>query len=474
MAGPQKPDPKKSDAGKKAPQPADEQADIEQVLFQGPLFGREANLKANARLVQAALVPVKQMFSDALARRSHTILMEPREGRLAIRFVIDGVPYPAAAVPGQKGAAMVQMTKVLAGLDPNERKAPQSGGIKAEYDKIPYHLIVESVPAQGGERVRIKVDNRKVSRQKPADVGFPDHLKAKIREFTESRSGIILVCGPPDSGATTLSIIALHSVDPYLYSVYNLADNQGRELINVTDFKIEEGHDLEITFDRILRREADVIFLNPLTSPQDAQTIFNYSDRLSFIAEIPANNPVEGIRKLIEWVGVDDVIKGLRCILTQKLIRKLCDDCKQAFRPNPMLLKKLGLPPETSVLYRAPVPSEDPKAPTIEELCADCDGVPYHGRVAAFEMLEMTDTMKEVIAQGADPDAIRKQMVEDGQTTLQKDAIRLVAQGKTSLEEVQRTFASGGPRPAGARPGGQRPAGAQRPGKGRPRPPGRG
>jgi type IV pilus assembly protein PilB len=272
---------------------------------------------------------------------------------------------------------------------------------------------------------------------------------------------VILICGPPDSGVTTLSIVALHSVDPYLYSVYNLADMRGKELINVTEFKPEPGHDMELTFDRILRREADVLFLNPLTSPQDAQTIFQYSDRLSFIMEIPANTPIEAMQKLISWVGVDEVVKGLKCILTQKLIRKLCDDCKQAFRPNPLLLKKLGLPPETSVLYRAPVPPppEDVKAQTVEELCADCDGVPYHGRVAAFEMLEMTDTMKEVIAAGGDPEAIRRQMTADGQTTLQKDAIRLVADGKTSLEEIQRTFNPGG---SGAK---------KKPMKARPKPP---
>lgn len=458
MAGPQKNDPKKAAA--RAPE--EQQPDVEQVLFQGPLFDRKCNLKANAKLVQIALVPVKQMISDALARRAHTILLEPREGRIAIRYVIDGVPYPAAAVPGQKGAAMVQMIKLLSGLDINDRQSAQSGGMKTEYEKIPYHLMVESASVGGkAEKIRIKVDNRKIVRQRPQEIGFPDHLKRKIRDFTEHRSGVVLICGPPDTGVTTLATVILHCVDPYLYSVYNLASLNVRELINVAEFKPEPGHDLEISLDRIIRREADVIYMNPLISPQETQTVFQYADRLSFIAEIPANNPAEAVRKLIEWVGVDEVVKNLRAVVSQKLIRKLCDDCKQAFRPNPMLLKKLGLPPETSVLYRAPLPPppDDPKAQTIEELCADCDGVPYHGRVAAFEMFEMTDTMKEVIVNDASPEAIRKQMMADGQTTLQKDSIRLVAEGKTSLEEVQRTFNPGGPKRAA--------------GKARPRPPGK-
>lgn len=421
----------------------EEEVEVEQVLFQGPLFDRESDLKKNPKLVQAGLVPVKQMITDALSRRTHTILLDPRDGRVAIRFVVDGVPYPAAAVPGQRGSAMIQMIKLLAGLDINNRKEPQDGGIKADFDGVRYHLMVESVPQKGGERVRIKVDNTKIVYQRPADVGLPDSVKMKIREFTSQRSGVILVCGPPESGATTLSIVTLHSVDPYLYVVFNLADVKGRELVNVTDFKPEPGHDLETSFDRLHRREADVLFMPPLTVPQDAQMIFDYADRLSFVGEIPANSPSEAIQKLIKWVGVDAVLKGLRGILMQKMIRRLCDPCKQAFRPNPQLLKRLGLPPETSVLYRAPSPPppDDPNAQTVEELCKDCDGSPYHGRVAAFELLEVTDGMKEVIANGADPAAIRKQMIADDMTTLQKDALRLVVEGKTSLEEVQRTFA---------------------------------
>ncbi|MDA1232787.1 MAG: ATPase, T2SS/T4P/T4SS family, partial [Planctomycetota bacterium] len=230
MAGPKKNDPKKATA----PAPEEQQPDVEQVLFQGPLFDRECNLKANAKLVQIALVPVKQMISDALARRAHTILLEPREGRIAIRFVIDGVPYPAAVVPGQKGAAMVQMIKLLSGLDINDRQSAQSGGMKTEYEKIPFHLMVESASVGGkAEKIRIKIDNRKIVRQRPQEIGFPEHLKLKIRDFTEHRSGVVLICGPPDTGVTTLATVVLHCVDPYLYSVYNLASLNVRELINV-------------------------------------------------------------------------------------------------------------------------------------------------------------------------------------------------------------------------------------------------
>lgn len=435
----------------------DDYEDMEQVLFQGAMFGREANLKQNPRLVKAALVLVKRMVSDALARRAHTILLEPAQGRVAIRFVVDGIPYPAGVMPGQRGVAVIQMTKVLAGLNAQERAEAQSGGINAEYEGTKYELLTEFVPLKPGvERLRIRVENPKVTYLKPSSVGMPDDLVAKLRSFTEDSKGIVLTCGPPESGVTSLSIVTLHCIDPYLYSIYNMADVGNRELTNVVDYEPEEGHDLELSLDRMLRREADVVYMGKLTDPAVVQTMFEFADRLGFVGEISGRTPAEAIKQLIEWVGIDMVAQHLKGIVTQKLIRTLCDDCKQAFRPNPQLVQRLSLPPETTVLYRAPSPPDpdDEDAPTIEELCEDCDGLPFHGRAAAFELLEMSEGMREVVMQGADPEQIRQQMATEQMRTLQRDAIRLVVEGKTALEEVQRSFAP----PQGRRP------------KGRPRP----
>lgn len=436
----------------------DEYEDVEQVLFQGPMMGRETNLKQNPRLVKAALVPVKKMISDGLARRAERILLEPVQGRVAIRFVVDGIPYPAGALPGQRGMAMIQMVKVLAGLNPQERNEPQSGGISAEFDGVKYNLYTDTTPLKPGvEKLKILVKNPKISYVNAKSAGMPEDLSEKLRSFTEDSKGIILACGPPESGVTSLSLCALHSVDPYLYSVFNMGYKGPDELINVADYEEEEGHDLEMSFDRVLRREADVIYMPPLADPAIVQTMFEFADRVCFVAEINVATPAEALQKLVEWVGIDMVSTHIKGIITQKLIRKLCDDCKQAFRPNPQLLKRLGLPPETKVLYRAPSPpdEDDEDAPTIEELCEDCDGVPFHGRAPVYELLEMTDGMREVVANNLTPEGIKAQMAADDMRTLQKDALRMVVDGTTALEEVQRAFA-----PPGGR---RRPKGRRRP-----------
>ena len=419
--------------------------ELEQVLFQGPLYGRETNLKKNPRLVQAGLIPVKRMITDALSRRAHTMTFEPASGQIVVRMVVDGIPYPAGALPGKRGVAMIQMVKLLAGLDTQNRLEFQSGGIQAEYYDAQYRLLVDTTPVRNAaEKLRIRIEDVKESFVRPSEIGFPDDLKKKIQAVTDDATGVLLACGPAESGITSLSIVATHCMDPYLYSVYNIADVGHRELINVTEFESEEGFDLELSLDKIIRQEGDAVYAGRFDDPQQAQLLFQFSDRLCFFGEIAAKNPFEAVRRLIHLVGLDQVLRGLKGIITHKLVRRLCNDCKQAYRPSQQLLKGLGLPRETTVLYRPPTPpqNDDPEASSIEEMCAPCNGVPYYGRTATYEFLEMTDEMKEVVAAGADPATMKKQMIIQKQRVLQRDALRLVVAGTTSLDELQRVFSS--------------------------------
>lgn len=432
----------------------DEEEELELILFQGSLNGVEANLKANAKLARAGLLPAKELVSDAVSRGAQEISIEPRGARAAVKFTIDGVGYKGPALPGKRAMAITQVLKLLAGLDIQVRDEEQTGGINCEYDEHPYILVIDTAPTNSGaERLRVRIEDMKKQIMKPDHAGFSQEFRQQIREMCTEQSGLVLIVGPPGSGATTTSYVVLHTVDAYLYTVYSMADTGHRELINVAEFTGNEGDDLATNFDRVSRREANVVFLDPIEDPEVAQTIFDFQKRLAFIAEFPAPDPATALQTLISWVGADVVAEGLRGIITQKLVRKLCDECKEAYRPNPQLLKRLGLPAETKVLYRAPVPDEeDPEAPTIEELCEPCGGLPYHGRVGMYELLRVTEGMKEVILAGADPAAVKEQMREDNAMTLQKDGLRLVMEGVTSLEELQRTLSP----PRKKRPGQRR------------------
>lgn len=416
-------------------QQEEEEEEIELVLFQGALNGNDANLSANGRLVEAGLVPAKELVTDALQRRAGAIRLEPKGDRAAAMLVIDGIAYPGDRYSRQQALAITQMLKLLAGLDIKERSKPQEGGIKAEFDGQPYELLVATTPLGGGaERLTVRANNLKVKLDTPADLGFSEELKNKVRELGVQK-GIFCTVGPPASGTTTTEFAVIRALDAYIYQIFTLLDPGRRKLDNVTVFEVNPGDDLEKTLQRLFRIDADVILLEPLKDEATAKTIFAAHENAAMHTEFAAKDAAAGVVQLCKWVGNPKLVAaGLTAIMSQKLIRLLCSECRQAYRPNPQFLKKAGLPSSVTVLYRKPKLLEG------EEPCGHCGGSGYYGRIAMFELLEMTEEMRSVVASGADGAAIKAQMRKEKMLTLQKDGLRLVAEGRTSLEELQRVF----------------------------------
>ncbi len=419
-----------------------EQPEIEYVLFQGPLNGNTPDLKANAKLTQAALIPTKELVTDAILRRAEMIRLDPKGPAALVRLYVDGIPYPAARMPRQQGVGVTQMIKLLSGLDIRERGKPQSGGLNAEHEGIKYEMRVQVAPGEGAERLIIRLENVKTRPERPEELGFSTGMRDKLRELIEGNSGALLCCGPPMSGVTVTTFGILRSLDPYTRTVTTLGETDGRKLIAMNPFEWNSGDTLETTIQRVLRTEPNVLYIDPVRDPVVAKTMFKFAEVVSFVAEFAAKDAPSGVQQLVQWAGDPNVVaESVRGIVSPKLIRKLCGNCKQVFKPNPKAIDKIGLPPETQVLYRPPRPplAGTPEADAFVP-CNKCGGIGYLGRTGIFEILEMTPGMKEVVLAGAPPQAIRQQMRKDGMQTLQKEALRLVAEGVTSLEEVQRVF----------------------------------
>lgn len=417
----------------------DDEEQIELVLFQGAFNGQEANLAANARLVQAGLVRAKELVSDAISRRAEMILLEPKGKASVSRYFVDGVPYPGERMPSQAGLAITQMLKLLSGLDIQVRDKPQSGGIKAEYEDKPYLLRIDVQPVAGGERLIIRAQNANEILNTPQELGFSDELREKIREWTNQHQGVVLAAGPTMSGVTTLAFAIVRGVDAYLYTVYNLTQvEEGRDLGHVTTFEGREGDDTRDAYNRAVRAEADILYVEPIRDAEHCRIIFEEANDVCFVSEMRAKDAAHAIPQLAQWVGSgEQVAERLHAVMSQKLIRLLCRKCRQAYRPNPKLLQRVGLPPETKVLYRPPVPGDESED---EDFCERCGGIGYFGRTGLIEVIEMTDGMKAVVARGGDVAAIKQQARQEKMQSLQSDGLRLVAEGKTSLEELQRAF----------------------------------
>ncbi len=420
----------------------DEEEELDLVSFQGALNGNPVDLAGNARLAQAGLVPTKQLITDGLIRRAELIRVEPKGERSQVTMQVDGIAYSGGKLSKQQTLAVTQMMKLLSGLDPKLRGKPQSGGLKAEYHLIPYELLVDVAPLpEGVERLTIRSKNLKLKLNTVEDLGFGPAIKQLVRDLTSKRHGITIICGPPNSGTSTTFRAMLRGLDVYLHAIFSFTKSPISDIYNITQFEANPGDELAKTLERIVRAEGDVIVVDPIKNAEHLKHLLTVSSQISLVAEMPARDCATAIGKLMEMTGdpnvVADQVEGL---FSQKLVRMLCPDCKEAFRPNPKLLAQVGLPPETKALYRKGEPVVDEETGEEEPPCEKCGGVGYFGRIAMLESILMSDGIKALVRAKAPPDQIKVKARQEGMLTFHKDGLRLVAEGKTSLEELQRVF----------------------------------
>lgn len=430
--------------GRRADDEDDEdEEEVELVLFQGALNGKEPNMKENQRLVQAGLNPAKELVTDGLSRRAETIRVEPKGERSQVAFLVDGMPYAGGKLTKPQGLAITQMLKLLAGLDIKVRNQPQSGGLKAQWNELPYELIVQTKPQQdGSELLTVKTRALKGAILSPDELGMSDDLKKKIRTWTSQHKGLSLSVGAPNTGVTTTAFGMLRGVDCYMFQIHTLRDLGTREVNNVSKYAANAEDSLEQTLMRVVRVESDCVFVDPMINADIAKILFSIQDKIALLSEMPAKDCASAIVQLVQWVGDASLVaNGLMGLINTKLIRKLCPECKQAYRPNPKLIAKVGLPADTKTLYRKPVATENEQGEVEEpDPCEKCNDTGYFGRTGIFEYIEMSDGVKECIISGGDANAIRTLARKEGMTTFSKDALRHVATGVTSLEELQRVF----------------------------------
>jgi len=428
----------------------EDEEEIEYVLFQGATNGKQPDLAENRKLAAAGMMPAKELVSDALSRRCEMFKLQIEGPKAAASFFIDGSKRPGPRFPPPRANAVIQVLKLLAGLDITVRNKPQRGGLNAEYREIPFELTVKTTPVKGAggkpaESLTVTFRNTKTKRVTPEDIGIPEVIQSRLRNLAANHEGgVVLVVGPPESGLTTTALCSVRCVDSYLYQCYLVGDLGTREILNVPVFKEEEGHPIEQTIERIHRNEGNLIFYSEFTDAERVKSIVKSSMDVSMMSEMYAKDAADGIVKFAELVGEPNLVaEQLRCVISHKLIRRLCPRCREAFRPSPRLLLQMGLPENTATLYRKAPPPEADERGEEPEPCRGCDDIGFRARTAIFEMIDVTEGMKAVIAGCGDVAAIRAQAKEDKQLTFQKDALRLVADGTTGLEELQRVFSGG-------------------------------
>ncbi len=265
-----------------------------------------------------------------------------------------------------------------------------------------------------------------------SELGFDRKLQGELRDIVALPQGLLIVCGPTGAGKSTTLRCALAELDPQAVKIITIEDPVEYRIAGVTQIEIDSTHGQSYSrsLQRALRKDAEVLMVEEIRDGETSIAVCQAAtDGHMILSTVPVNDTQEAIQWLIN-VGVDNVslANGLIAVLGQRMVRRLCIECKEQYTPEAELLRRYRIPADhESTFYRPP--GRDVK-------CEACGGTGYHGRVGIFELLRIDDTIRKLIRERGSPSQIRSAARRRGMTTLRENGFRLVIRGVTSLDEV--------------------------------------
>ena len=392
-------------------------ADLEQAAGDSPV------VKLVNYCVYAA---VKEGASD--------VHIEPGENALRVRFRIDGRLAERLRPPPHMAAAVASRIKIMAGLDIAERRLPQDGGIHVMMDKRPIDLRVSTVPGRHGEKVVVRVIDNDKAGTNLEKLGFGYDTLKQFRKLVNLPNGIVLVTGPTGSGKSTTLYAALGELNRDDVNICTVEDPVEHVLAGVNQFQVNDkaGFTFAGALRSLLRQDPDVLMVGEI---RDADTVRLATQAALtghlVLSTLHTNDATGAITRLYN-LGVEPYLVGATVagVLAQRLVRKLCHGCREAYDPDVTerrQLEKYELPGAAPVerLYRA-------------KGCPRCRNLGYAGRVGIYELLVPDDPMNDRVSQGAPLNELRDHAVRCGMRTLRADGVDKVRAGVTTFDEVHR------------------------------------
>ncbi len=415
-----------------------------------------------------AIVPIKELVYDALAKRSDRVMLDYTKDAVSGRYMIDGVWHNIEPRDRVTGDAMLLGMKSLAGLKPEERRARQEGKFKIEHEttKVKFNGTITSQGVQTGERVIIEFAAKKKRVFKTLDdIGMREAMQEKLLGHMRAESGMVLISAPPGGGFSTTWNAALTSTDRMLRDFIGIEDENKPETfvenVNMEMLNIAGGETPDKIMKKLMLRQPEVLTLADLFNAETVNKMCELTndphEPKLVIAGVRAKDAVEALlRVLLLKASANDFAQSVRAVVNVRLVRKLNDTCKQPYQPPPQLLQKLGIPPgRVKALYREwqpPPPDPEREKKELKEglppgacpLCRQegpqCGGIGYRDRTGIFELLEITDQIREALVKQPKLEVLRNIARAGGHRGLQEEGIVLVAQGATSLTELQRVL----------------------------------
>lgn len=398
---------------------------------------------------------VNQILAKALSDGVSDIHVEPQEENLRVRFRKDGVlqqpfpPFPKKIVP-----AITSRFKIIADLDIAERRKPQDGRIRRIFQGRKVDFRVNTLPARYGEKIVLRIlDNSSTQLGLDKLITSPETLEM-VRDMASRPFGLILVTGPTGSGkSTTLYSILAERNDPGI-NISTAEDPIEYALPGINQVQVirEKNMDFSAILRAFLRQDPDVILVGETRDKETAKTAIEAALTGHLVLTTLHTNDAAGAIARLDEMGVEPfmVSGALLGVVAQRLMRRVCSECRIPYTPTPEELSRFGLSAAKEgnlTLYKANTIAPDERAALREqgELCPKCNGVGYKGRCGVYELLRVTENLQVLINQGAPTERIKEAAVEEGMVTLLAYSLNLVREGSTTLEEVERvTFTDSG------------------------------
>jgi type IV pilus assembly protein PilB len=413
--------------------------DLIQEIENNPELGKrkaETSIDLEEMMEMASEAPVRKLINMVflLAIKDHAsdIHFEPFEDEYKMRYRCDGVLYEMVPPPRHLANAISSRIKVMSNLDIAERRLPQDGRIELNVGGNPVDMRVSVLPTMFGESVCIRVLDRTVVSLDLNKVGIPPTMLADFRELIAKPNGIILVTGPTGAGKTTTLYSALNELNVISDKIITTEDPVEYDIDGIVQCQM--NHEIGLTFASalraILRQDPDKILVGEIRDLETAQIAVQASLTGHIVFSTLHTNDAPSAITRMRDMGLEPylITATVEGIMAQRLVRKICEDCRTEFEPSAEMLMELGLRPE------------DVKGKKFYygRGCDRCNNTGHKGRTGIYELILINDDLRDMISSGASTDELRSGCIRNGMTTLRQSGLRAIYDGVTTIEEVVR------------------------------------
>ena len=388
-----------------------------------------------AALEDAPIVKlVNAIMTQAVGDRASDVHIEPAEKNVRIRFRVDGVLHePMPPAPKNIQGGLISRLKVMADLNIAEKRIPQDGRISMKVGGKALDLRVATLPTVFGEKVVIRVLDKTNALLRLEDLGFMEDAYNRFSVSFKKPYGAILVTGPTGSGKSTTMYSTLNILNEVDKNIITVEDPVEYRLNGVNQIQVnpKAGLTFASALRSILRADPDIVLIGEIRDKETATIAIEAALTGHLVlSSLHTNDAASAISRLIEMdVETFLVASAIDAVVAQRLARKLCERCKEAYAPEPPELAAAGFPewlwPEIETLYR----------PTG---CAACSNTGYRGRIGLYEVMQMSEEIERLTVERASAEAIRTVAVQQGMMSLRDDGLEKCRMGITSIEEVAR------------------------------------